>query len=150
FQLFISVPFRALGFSHEHTAWVLAWMSTAAFVGILWLSWTTLARVSRPVAGAMVLCLLTGLPLHYATHSFAEMSGAFFTVWLVSSWLSGNSWGVLAAAFLAALTKETAAPFLALTCAIASGLSPEWKKKGARWLAAGAALTLGSTLCAAL
>jgi hypothetical protein len=71
-----------------------------------------------------VLVLTSGLPLHYANRSFGEMVAAFFTVAFVASWFEGRTVLVGTTALLAALTKETAFPFLALlglVCSIVCG-----------------------------
>jgi hypothetical protein len=125
-------------------------MSTAAFLGILWLCWVTLAPRSRWVAGAVVLMLVTGLPLHYSTHSYAEMPGAFFVVWLVHAWLRANTGSVFAAALFASLIKETSLPFLGLTALLAASLRPSWREERARLAAVSGALVLGSGLSVVL
>lgn len=123
FQYAPSVLLRGLGMSRERVGDVLACVSIAAFVGLLAITWRTLASRSRPVAIVALLVLGSGLFLHYANRSFGEMVAAFFAVALAASWLRRRGVGLVALlAFLTSLTKETAFPFIALlgvTCVLA-------------------------------
>jgi len=123
FQYAPSVLLRGLGVSRDRVGDFLACLSIAAFVGLLGITWRTLASRSRPVAIFALLVLGSGLFLHYANRSFGEMVAAFFAVALAASWLRRRGVGLVALlAFLTSLTKETAFPFIGLlgvTCVLA-------------------------------
>jgi hypothetical protein len=92
----------------------LAWLSIAAFGGILRILWRDIRERSELVAGFTLLLMVTGIPLGYARHSLGEIPSAFFVALFVSAWLGGRSVTVAVAALLATLTKETIPPLLVL------------------------------------
>jgi hypothetical protein len=123
FQMLLAVPFRRLGVPVRTVGLGLAWVSIAAFGGILRILWRDVRERSELVAGFAVLLMATGLPLAYARHSLGEIPSAFFVALFVSTWLRGRSVAVAVAALLATLTKETIPPFLVLlglVCATAT------------------------------
>ncbi len=94
----------------------LAAISGAAFVLLIALGWLVLARVGAGAAGPLFAagCLASCL-LWYSTTTFGESLGALLTLALAACVLLRPHLGlVVLAAFAAALTKETAVPFLAL------------------------------------
>ncbi len=141
-QLLIAVPLRALDVPHPWVGRVLAWLSAAAFLGLLRLTWVLLAPRSRRVALGAGALLISGLPLHFATHSFVELPAAFLMAWLAVGWLTGRAGTVGVAALLAALTKETAAPFIVLLLAVCAVVAPHPRRQALR-LGAHAAVGLG-------
>jgi hypothetical protein len=158
FQLLVAMPARWLGGSEEGVGALLAHLSTAAYLGLLWISWRVLVKRSRVVAWSWLLVATSGLLLHYATHSFAEMPAAFLATAFVASWLEGRTLPVGLTALLAALTKEPAAPFLLLLglTSAAARHPPDraprtlWRLEGARFRWALCGLVLAVFLNAAL
>ncbi|XXF80700.1 hypothetical protein P2318_13380 [Myxococcaceae bacterium GXIMD 01537] len=115
FQYVPTLLMRLAGRSREEAGLVLAYLSIASFLGLLVLTWRTLAARSRPVAIAAVLVLGSGVLFHYATRSFGELLAAFAAAAFAASWLRRQSPGrVGLLAFLLGLTKETAFPFIGL------------------------------------
>src|SRR5258707_14416626 len=57
FQLLIAALTLRLGVSEEGVGTLLAYLSTAAYLGLLWISWQVVASRSRVVAWAVMLIL---------------------------------------------------------------------------------------------
>jgi hypothetical protein len=153
-QLLSSVPAAALGASSDQTCILLARINTVAFLGTLLVCWRFLATRSRIVAWTVLLVLLSGELVHYATHSTGEMLSAFFITAFVAAWLAERRLPLFFCGVLAALSKETAAPclaLLALACAVGHhppGTRPRevLRLERVRLLIAGAALAVGVSL----
>jgi hypothetical protein len=113
-QLVPAAILRALGADRETTGLAFAWVSTAAFAGVLGLVWTTLHARGRRVAALAAGVLLSGCFVWYVRRSFGEMLAAFLTLLFARALLVGRAPGAVAAcAFGACLTKEPAFVFAA-------------------------------------
>ncbi len=154
FQLLITVPALALGASPNLAMRLLAATSTLCFLGLLLVTWRLLVGRSRAVALSLLLVFGSGELIHYSTHSFAEMATAFFALGMAASWLTGKTAWIGATAFLAATTKETAAPLLvvlALLCTLVPGEGPSfWRRERGRFLALFAGLAAAAAAIAGL
>ncbi len=126
FQMVPSLLFRMIGASQELTLRLLAGISFFSFLGVLRILWTSLRAKSKLTAHAAILVMLTGTLLWYSRSSFGEMLSALLILVFTASCLKKNSSLFRQAfwLFLAALTKETAFPFL-----IALGLLAVLKKQ---------------------
>lgn len=98
--------------------------------------------------GLVLVCLASPL-LFYAHNTFGEMAAASLTVLFVAALVTRRSWPLVAgAAFLAGITKETAAPFLlALAVIVALGLRAQGTSIG-RGRIVGVVVGLGSAVVA--
>jgi hypothetical protein len=131
FQYLPSLVLRWLGMPLEGVGYFLCFVSMAAFVGLLVVTWRTLATRSRVVAVAAVLVLCSGLLIHYANRSFGEVVAAFLVAAFAASWLRRRDARLLALlAFLTSLTKETAFPFIGLVSLICVAVH---RTPGMRW-----------------
>jgi hypothetical protein len=142
-QYLPALPLRWSGGSLVHIGFLLAYLSIAAFVGVLAVTWSTLALLSRLVAAAALLVLSSGLLLHYSNQSFGEALSAFVATAFVASWLQRRgAIAVGALALLTTLSKETAVPLVVLLAAICTIVHRE---RGTTWggLAAGLPGPLG-------
>jgi hypothetical protein len=119
FPLFQFIPAVALelsGAARDAIPMYLAWLNWASFAGTSALLWSSLKKQTSPaVAACALLVLLTSPLLPYAVETFNEPAAALVTLAFAVAVVSGHHPGwVFALAFLTAITKETAAPFLAL------------------------------------
>jgi hypothetical protein len=105
-----------LGLSDEDVIHGLGYLNAVAFVGMLLVAWFTLRRLGRPAVGAALLVALLASPLPWYTWStFGESLGAFFCLAFVAAALLRAPAPALALTLvLAAISKETALPFLVL------------------------------------
>ena len=131
FPLFQFVPaliLKARGTSDATVAVILAWLNWAAFAATVALMWWSLRRrVSHTVALVAVFVLLTGPLLPYSVETFNEPAAAFLVLAFSVAVLVGAHPGwIVLLCVLAAITKETAPPFLFLL-----GLSGLFKRHDA-------------------
>jgi hypothetical protein len=153
-QLLLTVPMRSVGLSADAIGTFLARVSLGAYLGLLGVTWRVLRPRSRSVGTMAILVLTSGLLIHYATRSFVEMAAAFLTVSFVAGWLQGKTFIVGTAGFFAALSKETAFPFLillAVVCALArcprgATATEIWRREWRRFAASVSAIGLGVLL----
>src|SRR5688572_27439747 len=91
----------------------LNWAAFAATVALMW--WSLRQGASRTVAMVAVFVLLTSPFLPYSVETFNEPMAAFLVLAFSVAVLVGGHWGwTFLLCVLAAITKETAAPFLFL------------------------------------
>ncbi len=154
-QYLPALPLRWSGGPLTHIGFLLAYLSIAAFVGVLAVTWSTLALRSRLVAAAAVLLLSSGLLLHYSNSSFGEALAAFVATAFVAGWLQRCGAGVVGAlALLTTLSKETAVLFVGLLGAICAAVHRErgttWgglaRQESTRLAGAGCGMALGVAL----
>jgi hypothetical protein len=142
------VVFKGLGFSPAERMTGLSVLSIAAFFAMLAIAWGTISQLGPPGGWPMFLIvLLTGPFLYYGNATWGEMVAASLVVCFTASALLRLRPPLIAAtAFLAALTKETAFPFL-----VAIGLISLWfawhrTRRSVRPHAFGMAIGIGSAL----
>ena len=116
FQFIPALILKARGTSDATVAVILAWLNWAAFAATVALMWWALRRsVSRTVAMVAVFVLLTGPLLPYSVETFNEPAAAFLVLAFSVAVLVGAHPGwIVLLCVLAAITKETAPPFLFL------------------------------------
>lgn len=110
----VAVGLLELGLSDHQVYRALSLLSIVAFLGTLLLFSLVPFRLGRAEwAPILVLVFLSGPFLHYGYATWGEMLGAFFLVAFVAAAVRPSHWLVIAStAWLAGLTKETAAPFV--------------------------------------
>ncbi|MBK7859360.1 MAG: hypothetical protein IPJ65_12205 [Archangiaceae bacterium] len=129
------------------------WFSGLALVGSMVGGAAFLfARGLRGAAAFLVVALFSSFAVTHFNDTYGETASAFVTLlFVIACWWRRSALLVLAAAFVATITKETAAPFLLLIGAVplllAEGTWPARLKADARVLAAlvlGVGLGLGA------
>jgi hypothetical protein len=122
FPLYQYLPALALscaGASEQTAMALFCALSFLAFVGSMALTIGVLRRRSAAAATAGVLVLVSGPLLWYSRASFGEMLAAFLILAYTAACLRGSGSIVTAVLFVcAAMTKETALPFLLLIAAV--------------------------------
>jgi hypothetical protein len=116
FQFIPGVLLKAWGASEKTIFSFFALLNWAAFAATVTLTWVSLQKeTSRAVALVAVFLLLTSPFLPYAVDTFNEPTAAFITLAFAVAVVAGARlrW-VACLCFLAAITKETAPPFLLL------------------------------------
>jgi hypothetical protein len=115
-QYLPSALFIGLGLGDKDVVHGLGYLNAVAFVGMLLIAWLTLRRLGRPALGAALLVALLASPLPwYSWSTFGESLGGFFCLAFVAAVLLRAPPPMLAITLvLAAISKETALPFLVL------------------------------------
>jgi hypothetical protein len=113
-QYIPDLMFKALGFTHNSRALGLSLISVAAFAAMLAVAYRTLRRIDQLGWWPIFLIVSVGSPLlYYANSTWGEMLGAFFLLaFTASTIVLDRPVTVGALAYAAALTKETAFPFV--------------------------------------
>jgi hypothetical protein len=146
-QYLPSALFIGLGLSDEDVVHGLGYLNAVAFVGMLLIAWLTLRRLGRPAVGAALLVALLASPLPWYTWStFGESLGGLCCLAFVAAALLRAPAPVLAITLvLAAISKETALPFLVLMGIGALLWSPVTGRPLARghWIAFGLGAVVG-------
>lgn len=121
-----SITLLALGANQQQVLTALSLLSVLAFLGTLWLAWVLARRLERPGLAWLLWALaLSGPFLWYGNNTFGESLASFLVCAFVVAVVSRPAvWLVALAAFAAALTKETAFPFVAALAAILSLAPP--------------------------
>ncbi len=140
-QYLLALPLGLLGFSEQVAVKTLAAASAIAFALTIVIVARTLRRFGIALAATLVLLFVTGPMLWYAASTFGESLTAAALALAVSAALARRrAWVLALAVVLAALTKETAPPFVALLVA-AAVLVAEPRE---RWRARFGAIVIGA------
>jgi hypothetical protein len=113
FQMGPAMGLTALGLSSDWIIRAFAYLSILCFIASLFLIHRTLRRHGPWLARLGLLIYAGGYGICYSHSSFTEMAASTLALAVVAGELAGvNAWISAGVLCLAALTKETAAPFL--------------------------------------
>jgi hypothetical protein len=117
---FMAIPMRGVGLSQHATVSLLIAVNAVAFIAIVALSWTVVARlVGREWGPVVAVCVVTSPLLWYTTVAFGEVLAALLVLVAVAAVLTRRSpFAVAVAVMLAGFTKETSPPFVAALCCL--------------------------------
>src|SRR4051812_25367930 len=122
----IALLFLVLGAGAQRTYTWLSLVSLVAFAATLWLVIVVARRrVGEWAASLGAAVIIAGPLLWYANSTFAEMDAIAVTVAMTAAiLLRWPPWTIVVTAFLAGISKETAAPFLAVLGLVALYVTP--------------------------
>lgn len=128
FQYLLAVPLSAAGVSMPQVAQDLAYASLGFGITAAVAYWIMGRAIGGTAGGHLALALLlSGYDIVYWFSSFGEMAAFALFSWLFAAAFLRMHWGIiLILAFLCTITKEIAAPFVALTYALARLATIDW------------------------
>ena len=116
-----------LKISSTATMRVIVVLNFLIFMFMLGLFRRSLKKYSQPLKELSTLVLVTGPLIYYARHSLSEMQAAFIILLYTLFCVGNRHWGlILLSGFLAAISKETALPFLML---LAFLVTSSWRSR---------------------